>query len=97
MGTLHSLKELGTLLPPKKNPPKKTTAPIGNQLAAISKIMSKGKTFPDYDFNFGKWNGYSLEYVYKNDKNYLYWIISEENVVGPRIRKMIMDVLGVKE
>lgn len=63
------------------------------QKQIISQVLGVPSKFPDYRFNFGQYRGKSLEYVYKNDRSYLHWLLSED-FINPLLRKRLNNLLG---
>lgn len=55
----------------------KTGKTIEEQKAAISRIM-QDDSVPYYRFKFGKYKGFTLAYVVKENKNYLKWLYNND-------------------
>lgn len=64
---------------------------IQDQLAAINKIMNKPEEIPFYRFNFGRYNGRTLEYVFQRDKSYLSWLYNNCEDLNPVLEEFIQE------
>lgn len=61
------------------------------QIDAIARILGAPEKVPFYRFNFGMYNGKTLEAVLKdrNGKDYLLWLYNESERINPILEKYI--------
>lgn len=60
------------------------------QVKEIQRILGKPDIhIPDFRFGFGKHCGYSLEFVFKNDKQYLNWLYQSDVVIPNSVTRFI--------
>lgn len=54
--------------------------PQKNKTDIIKDILGKEQSFPDVKMPHGKYGGDTLETIYKKDRKYLLWILSEDYI-----------------
>lgn len=69
-----------------------TNENLQEQLNAISKVLGKSKTIPDYVFTFGKYQGHSLEKIYYADKRYLKWVYASDIKVPKKVEQFLSEL-----
>lgn len=57
----------------------------------IKQILSRKDDMPDYRFTFGKHHGQLLSWVYKHDKDYLFWLYTNSNNLPARLEKFLIE------
>jgi hypothetical protein len=68
---------------------------IEEQVKIIKKVMNNKNHVPEYRFNFGKYKGKTLDYVYSEirDFKYLAWVYNNSEKINPVLEKFIEDKL----
>ena len=62
---------------------------VEEQTKQVKRIMGKGAVIPEYRFIFGKHMGFTLEHVYKGDRDYLLWCYHNDIKLPVRVIEFI--------